>query len=88
MEVVVLLHRPEVRRGRTVTFAFRLRSLRGDLSISALATAAGISRQSIDLLERGERQPSLETAERLATALGKKLRVFEGCGIPTPLESV
>ena len=63
-------------------FSDRLRKLRGELSIADLATAAGMTRQAVDLLERGERQPSLETAERLATALGKKLRVFEGCGIP------
>ena len=63
-------------------FSEKLKELRGGLSIADLATAAGMTRQAVDLLERGERQPSLETAERLATALGKKLRVFEGCGIP------
>lgn len=52
------------------------------MSIATLAAAAGMTRQAVDLLEKGERQPSLETAERLAKALGKKLRVFEGCGIP------
>lgn len=62
-------------------FSEKLKELRGELSIADLATAAGMTRQAVDLLERGERQPSLETAERLATALGKKLRVFEGCGI-------
>jgi len=64
-----------------VKFSEKLKELRGELSIADLATAAGMTRQAVDLLERGERQPSLETAERLATALGKKLRVFEGCGI-------
>ena len=67
-----------------MTFATRLRSLRetSGISVSTLSEAAGMSRQAFYLLESGERQPSLETAERLATALGKKLRVFEGCGSP------
>lgn len=65
------------------SFSGRLREMRliKDLSIPELAVLADMPRQTIHQLERGERQPSLETAERLAKALGKKLRVFEGCGI-------
>ena len=60
-------------------FASRLTSLRESksLTIPQLATLAGMSRQAIHLLEAGKRQPSLDTAERLAKALGRKLRVFE-----------
>lgn len=64
-----------------MTFGTTLKRLRADLSQEQLGEAAGVSRQAIDLLEKGQRQPSLETAERLAIALGKKLRVFEGCGV-------
>ena len=64
-----------------MTFGQKLKQLRAELSQEQLGAAAGVSRQAIDLLEKGQRQPSLATAERLATALGKKLRVFEGCGI-------
>lgn len=62
-----------------MTFANQLRTLRDakGLSREALADKAGISRQSVALLEDGDRNPSLETAEKLAKALGKKLRVFE-----------
>lgn len=69
---------------RDGVFAATLRNLRvsAGLSVAALANAAGLTRQSVDLLEKGERKPSLETAERLAIALGETLRVFEGCGIP------
>jgi len=67
-----------------MTFGQKLKQLRAALSQEQLGLAAGVSRQAIDLLEKGQRQPSLETAERLAVALGKKLRVFEGCGIELP----
>lgn len=65
-------------------FASTLRTLRESksLTIPQLAERASMPRQTLHLLENGQRQPSLETAERLAVALGKKLRVFEGCGIP------
>lgn len=65
----------------TESFAVRLRSFRerAELSVSELAVRAGLSRAAVYHLEAGDRQPSLEVAERLAVALGKKLRIFEGC---------
>jgi transcriptional regulator with XRE-family HTH domain len=61
------------------TFAARLRSLRekAGLSIPQLSAAAGLPRQTVHKLERGERRPSLETARLLAAALGVRLRAFE-----------
>lgn len=60
-------------------FASRLRSLRESqgLSVAALAKLAGLNRQALYRLESGEREPTLETAQKLASALGKRLRVFE-----------
>jgi transcriptional regulator with XRE-family HTH domain len=43
------------------------------LSQEALAEAAGIHHTYVGLLERGERRPTIEVAERVARALGKKL---------------
>lgn len=65
------------------TFAQELIKLRvaKKLTIPQLAALAKMPRQTLHLLENGQRQPSLETAERLAIALGKKLRAFEGCGV-------
>lgn len=64
-----------------MTFAEKIRSLRQEkqLTVAELSTASGITRQALDLLEKGQRKPTLETAEALAVALGKKLRIFEGC---------
>ena len=60
---------------RPDTFASRLRELReaAGLSVSQLATRAALTRQGIRLLERGEREPSLETARKIAEALGSDL---------------
>jgi transcriptional regulator with XRE-family HTH domain len=47
--------------------------LRKGLSQEMLAEAAGVHHTYIGLLERGLRKPTLEVADRLARALGKKL---------------
>lgn len=54
----------------------RLREAAG-LSMQQLGERAGISRQYVWRLEQGALQPSLETAQRLARALGKTLAVWE-----------
>lgn len=61
------------------TFSTRLASLMGKagVDIAGLGNAAGFSRQTLHKLLRGERQPSLDTARRLAVALGKSLAVFD-----------
>jgi transcriptional regulator with XRE-family HTH domain len=63
-----------------MTFAEKVRSLRQEqrLTVSELSAASGITRQALDLLEKDKRKPTLATAESIAVALGKKLRVFEG----------
>ena len=60
-------------------FSRRLRRLResAGLTISQLATAAKLPRQTIHLLESGQRQPSLKTARQLLRALGKSLAVLD-----------
>lgn len=61
------------------TFAARLRSLRTEaaLSVSQLAGRADLTREAVRLLERGRREPSLETARKLARALGHRLECWE-----------
>ena len=61
------------------TFARRLKSLRkaAGISIYALAARCGISRQHLGRLEAGKRQPTLETAQQIAEALGKGLECWE-----------
>ncbi len=60
------------------TFAARLFRLRieAGLTVPELARAAGLPRVTVYQLERGKRKPLLETAERLARALGKTIAVF------------
>lgn len=57
------------------TFAARLRAARerAGLSVQQLAEAASLSRQGIYDLEAGRSEPGLETAQRLASALGADL---------------
>ncbi len=60
------------RRAAAVLFSAGLREARATrgLSQEALAEAAGLHPTTISLLERGVRQPSLETILRLGRALG------------------
>ena len=50
--------------------ALREYRLKATLSQEALALEAGIDRTYVSLLERGKRQPTLETVFRVATVLG------------------
>jgi len=63
--------------GRDLNSAFAdvLRQLReqAGLSQEALATKSGLDRTYISLLERGLRQPTLKTLDRLADALNIRL---------------
>jgi transcriptional regulator with XRE-family HTH domain len=58
----------------------RLRKAKG-LSQSGLARSAGLTSVAISLLESGQRQPMLDTAEALAIALGCTLDDLRN---PTP----
>ena len=57
------------RRGPNFRTAFRHRRVRALLSQAELATEIGVSRQTINAIERGRWSPSL----RLAIALAKRL---------------
>ena len=63
-----------------MTLPARLRTLRlaAGLSVPALAAAAGVTAQAIRYLEAGSRAPSLETAARLAKALGTSIDELAG----------
>lgn len=57
------------------TFGQRLRSarLKSGLTQMQLADKAGVGRNTVPRLERGEQQPLLETARRLEKVLGTDL---------------
>jgi len=71
-------------RKRHSALAEDLLRMRGDAGVSrrALATAAGIDRRYLDRIEAGEESPSLETYQRLASALGADLstRLYPNTG--------
>ena len=60
------------------TFAARLAAARtrAGLSVAALADRAGLHRDTLHKLERGDRQPSLAVAQALARALGVELQTL------------
>ena len=61
-----------------MSFHARLRELReaANLTQDGLAERAGLSRAGIAQLESGRRKPALETAQKLATALGVGVEAF------------
>lgn len=62
-----------------MTFADKLRELRtaANLEREGLAQASGLSRGVIRDYEQGKRMPTLESAFKLARALGVSVEVFE-----------
>ena len=50
-----------------------LRYQRGEMTQQALADAVGVTRQTVIAIEGGKYSPSLETAFRIAAALGAPL---------------
>jgi transcriptional regulator with XRE-family HTH domain len=70
-------------------FADCLRSLREKAGISQyrLAKRSGVSKHMVSRLELGTTQPSWETVQRLATALGVDCRSFVDPDLPMPEET-
>jgi transcriptional regulator with XRE-family HTH domain len=68
------------------SFADRLKSLREKRALSsyALAKLTGLTKQSLSQLERGESQPSWQTVQLLATALGVDCREFADPNVKPP----
>src|SRR5437870_4807619 len=67
-------------------FADRLRSIRERAGISQyrLAQLSGITKQSLSRLELGETQPSWDTVQKLAIALGVDCQEFIDPSLRTP----
>ncbi|WP_018784613.1 helix-turn-helix transcriptional regulator [Micromonospora sp. CNB394] len=65
----------ESRLVREVARTLRREREQAGLTQQALAGRAGISQAAIARIERGDRLPSLTTAERLLAALGRQLRI-------------
>jgi transcriptional regulator with XRE-family HTH domain len=61
------------RLSEAFAMVIRRHRIRMGLSQEALAEAAGIHHTYVGLVERGKRKPTIEVAERLATALNEKL---------------
>ncbi len=56
----------------------RRRREQAGLSQEALAATAGLHRNTVGLLERGERVPTLVVVQQVATALGVTMAVLVG----------
>ena len=68
------------------SFAEKLRAIRERKGVSqyALAKRSGLSKQALSRLEAGAREPSWNTVQRLAAALGADCRDFMDAGLELP----
>ncbi len=57
-----------------------------DLSMTAFARAAGVSRRAVARLEDAEENPSTDTLARLATALGVTVTITVGRTVSATIE--
>jgi transcriptional regulator with XRE-family HTH domain len=66
------------RKRKRVTFADRLRQVRAEAGVSQyrLAKLTGLSKQALSQLELGQSQPSWETVQAIARALGVSYEAF------------
>ena len=71
---------------RAKSFADRLRKLREDAELSqyALAKLSGLSKQAMSRLELGDNEPTWETVQLLAAALGVDCREFADPNVKPP----
>jgi transcriptional regulator with XRE-family HTH domain len=67
-------------------FAVLLAAVRRRAGVSqyALARRSGVSKQALSLLEKGDREPSWETVQRLALALGVDCSAFQDPDLTLP----
>jgi transcriptional regulator with XRE-family HTH domain len=67
-------------------FAERLQLLRERAALSqyALARRAGLSKQALSRLEKGDREPSWDTVQRIAAALGVDCTAFADPNLEMP----
>lgn len=68
------------------TFAKRLKALREAAGVSQykLAELSGLSKQALSQLEKGDREPSWETVQKLARGLGVTVLAFVAEEEPPP----
>ena len=63
----------------------RLRFDRGEMTQAELAAKVGVTRQTINAIEQNKYSPSLETAFKIAAALGVPIgEVFSYKSLPSP----
>jgi transcriptional regulator with XRE-family HTH domain len=74
-------------RKKRETFGNKLARLREAAGVSqyALAKMTGLTNQAVTYLEAGERQPTWETVQRLAKALGLDCTAFADEGLVLPV---
>lgn len=74
------MSKPTPRPSAESTFATRLAVLRAEsgLSVQELAMQAGLHRQLVHKLERGEHEPTWATVLKLADAMGVSTEQFRG----------
>ncbi len=72
----------------TTSFAERLRGLREGAGLSqyALAKKSGLTKQALSRLELGEREPTWQTVQLLAAALGVDCTSFVDPNLTPPAE--
>jgi transcriptional regulator with XRE-family HTH domain len=74
-------------RKKRVTFGETLARLRAAAGVSqyALAKMTGLTHQAVSYLEAGERQPTWDTVQRIARALGLSCEAFADEGLVLPV---
>jgi len=74
----VIIEKGRIFMPSKTTLGAKLRFIRGERGLSQrdLAQTAGISTNSVSLIERDENSPSVATLQALATALGVKMSYF------------
>ena len=59
-----------------MTVAYKLRELRGSMSMDALSELLQVSKSIISLIEAGKRNPGVKTAKKLSKFSGKEINYW------------